>query len=275
MPSPNAGCGRSIRSGIPPLIDGGGTGGATDGTVVIDCFPEAIDRYGYADAIVAVDVLRASTTAVTAAALGRQCLPVVDIDQARWYRSVIDDAVLGGEVRGVVPDDFDLPNSPAAIAARTDIERPLVLLSSDGTRVMRAGMQLTTTYVACLRNVAAQAEELIRKHGRVVLVGAGSRGEFREEDQYGCALLARSLLDAGFQAGNAATTEVVSRWADQPPEAILVSNSVRFLARTGQLADAGFVLDHIDDLDSVFVMDQGGLRAVAAGAGGPALGLIA
>ena len=56
---------------------------------------------------------------------------------------------------------------------------------------------------------------------------------------------------------------------------ILVSNSVRFLARTGQLADAGFVLDHIDDLDSVFVMDQGGLRAVAAGAGGPALGLIA
>ena len=44
-------------------------------TVVIDCFPESMETYRDGYAIVAVDVIRATTTAVTSVALGRKCFP--------------------------------------------------------------------------------------------------------------------------------------------------------------------------------------------------------
>ena len=42
-------------------------------TVVIDCFPESARHYSEAYAIVAIDVIRATTTAITSVNLGRRC----------------------------------------------------------------------------------------------------------------------------------------------------------------------------------------------------------
>ena len=44
-------------------------------SVVIDYLPESARRYRSGWAIVAVDVIRATTTAITAAATGRRCFP--------------------------------------------------------------------------------------------------------------------------------------------------------------------------------------------------------
>ena len=44
-------------------------------SVVIDYLPESVCRYRSEWAIVAVDVIRATTTAITAAATGRRCFP--------------------------------------------------------------------------------------------------------------------------------------------------------------------------------------------------------
>jgi len=48
-------------------------------TVVIDSFPARNDRYFQDYAIVAIDVIRASTTANTAVAAGRKCFPVASV----------------------------------------------------------------------------------------------------------------------------------------------------------------------------------------------------
>ena len=47
----------------------------TQPTVVIDCFPESAKKYRDSHAIVAVDVIRATTTVVTAVSLGWECFP--------------------------------------------------------------------------------------------------------------------------------------------------------------------------------------------------------
>jgi len=70
-------------------------------SVVIDCFQEnpEIHREGYA--IVAIDVIRATTTAVTAVASGRRCFPVPSVEAAKLLKSKLTNPLLAGEVGGI------------------------------------------------------------------------------------------------------------------------------------------------------------------------------
>lgn len=233
------------------------------GQVVVDCLPEAEERYADGWALVAVDVIRATTTAVTAVSRGFRVFPAQDLQDAFALANGLDDALLVGELDGTVPAGFHDNNSPAAVDLRTDVSRPLVLLSTSGTRLLRPSEEREATYAACLRNVSAQAQWIIGRHERVAVVGAGSRGEFREEDQYGCARIALHLLEAGYRPGGLAV-DVVRRWAGLPPASFLSSHSVGFLRRTGQMADLEFVLDHDDDLPAVFPLEGRELRRVPA-----------
>lgn len=220
--------------------------------VAIDCFPENVQRWkseGYA--LVAIDVIRATTTAVTAVATGRRCYPVATVEQARSMASGMDDPLMVGEVGGDMPEGFEIPNSPALVARHNGIHRPMVLLSTSGTRIISAAKG-GTCYVACLRNYTAQIEHLIKFYSKVAIIGAGTRGEFREEDQICCAWIAEGLLKAGYMPANDETAQIVRQWQNRPVEALLVSNSVAYLRRSGQLQDVEFVLAHVDDLESVF-----------------------
>lgn len=233
-------------------------------TVVIDCFPASVARYGDDDAIVAIDVIRATTMAVTSVATGRRCLVAASLDDAIAIHERLGDAVLAGELGGYMPYGFDMNNSPTDLVARHDTERPLVLLSTSGTELMLAASRAThNAYVACLRNLTAVARYLIGRHRRVVLIGAGSRGEFREEDQMGCAWIAETLLSAGFRA-DGATTAVIQRWRGVSATAIEGGNSVAYLRRTDQLRDYEFAIGHVDDLDLVCVIRGNEIHPVLA-----------
>jgi 2-phosphosulfolactate phosphatase len=225
----------------------------TQRTVVIDCFPENVERWrneGYA--VVAVDVIRATTTAVTAVAMGRKCYPVATLEQALSFASGIDNPLMVGEIGGDMPEGFEIPNSPADVAEHNDLHRPMVLLSTSGTKIISAAKGSVACYVACLRNYTAQVGHLIKHHLKVAVIGAGTRGEFREEDQLCCAWIAEGLVRAGYTPGNDETEKIIRRWQNAPVEALLVSNSVAYLKRSGQTHDLDFVLEHIDDVPAVF-----------------------
>ena len=117
-------------------------------TVLIDSFPSGEGTYFEECAVVAVDVIRASTTAVTAVAAGRKCFPVTSVEAALQMRREFPDCLLVGEVGGLQPEGFDLNNSPAQIALRSDHQRPIVLLSSSGTKLMvESGANAVAAYV--------------------------------------------------------------------------------------------------------------------------------
>src|SRR5712692_11056223 len=178
-------------------------------TVVIDCFPESLVAYRKGYAIVAVDVIRATTTVVTAVALGRRCFPVPSLDAAVPLAAKLTNPLLVGELGGSMPYGFDLNNSPADLEARTDIHRPMLFLSTSGTRLICGAAEGQAMYVACLRNHSAQIAYLATHHPAVAVIGAGSRGEFREEDQLCCAWIAEGLLKAGYEPENAQTAEMI------------------------------------------------------------------
>ena len=232
-------------------------------TVVIDCFPESVERYQDGYAIVAVDVIRATTTAITGVAAGRKCYPVPSLETVISVASKLNRPLLVGEVGGDMPENFDLPNSPARLNGRTDVDRPMVLLSTTGTRVIWAARKNASCYIACLRNYGAVVQHLLRNHAKVAVIGAGSRDEFREEDQLCCAWIARDLLAQGFAAGNERTAEIVNRWQEAPLNSFLVSNSVAYLRRSGQMEDLDFVLSHVDDFP--FAVELKGEQLVVCG----------
>jgi 2-phosphosulfolactate phosphatase len=225
--------------------------------VVVDFLPEAGTRYGAGWTVVAIDVIRATTTAVTAAALGRRCIPVPTLEASVAAASVLDDPLLAGELGGNTPFGFHVTNSPVAVAARDDVHRPMILLSSSGTQLIHNAAGADALYLACLRNYGALVAHLAALHDRVAVIGAGTRGEFREEDQRCCALVAEGLVRAGFAPADDFTRQHLDRWRGRPVGDFMESRSVAYLERSNQLHDLDFVLTHINDLGAVFAVEDG------------------
>lgn len=234
-----------------------------NGSVVIDSYHGGSLPYGGDHTVVAIDVIRATTTCATAVTLGRRCFPVASVAELEAVAARLGNALVAGEIGGDQLDEFELQNSPVALLGRHDTERPLVLLSTSGTRLLRASAA-ETTHVACLRNRSATVRALLRRRPeQVALVGAGSRGEFREEDQICAAWIAAELLDAGYGPADAATEKLVEGWRGASLDSINAGNSAAYLRSTGQLDDLEFVLAHDDDLDDVLVMWAGEVARVS------------
>jgi 2-phosphosulfolactate phosphatase len=229
-------------------------------SVVIDCFPNSVHRYGAGWAVIAVDVIRATTTAVTAVESGRWCFPVPSLEVAVPLAARLDDPLLVGELGGSMPYGFHLNNSPVAVAARRDVERPMILLSTTGTRLM-CEIGAEAIYAACLRNYSAHARQLAGRHSRIAVIGAGTRGEFREEDQLCCAWIAEGFVSAGYEPTKT-TADIIARWSGVSVDAFLGSQSIEYLRRTDQLDDLEFILDHVDDVDATVALRNGRLVPV-------------
>lgn len=241
-------------------------------TVTIDCFSESAKRYRDDYVIVVIDVIRATTTATTAVSLGRRVYPVKSTDNAYVIAETLENPLLIGEMGGNVPYGFDLTNSPVQVAALstipsgpfTDISRPLISLSSSGTQLLIHAIGSEAVYIACFRNFSAVAEFVSERHEKVAVLGAGTRGRFRREDQICCAWVAEKLLEAGYRAENSETEDIVALWSGVNPEIVRDGQSADYLRRSGQVHDLEFVIHHIDDLDIVPQLIDGEL-VVASG----------
>lgn len=226
-------------------------------TVVIDCFPESATHYLDGYAIVAVDVVRATTTAITAVASGRRCFPVPTLEAAFALAKRLRAPLLAGEQRGTMPPGFHINNSPSEIIARWDVERPLIQLSSSGTKLCNEAAKCSAAFLACLRNYNSVAAHVARTFPKVAVIGAGSRGQFREEDQMCCAWVAECLVALGYAPTDDNTRSIIRRWSGQLVDAWLSGRSAAYLRESGQVADIDFILSHIGDLSEAFILSHG------------------
>ena len=219
--------------------------------VVIDCFQEGTFRYRTEYAIVVVDVMRATTTATTAVGMGRRVLPARTSDEAFVIASTLEDPLLVGELGGNMPYGFHLTNSPVQIAARDDVHRPMVLVSSSGTSLIMSSAGSRGVSIACFRNFSAVAQYLRDRFERIAIVGAGTRGQFRKEDQMCCAWVAELLTRDGYRPETPQTREYIYRWSGVSVEEARVGESADYLRNSGQADDLEFILAHVDDLKVV------------------------
>ncbi|MFM9195860.1 MAG: 2-phosphosulfolactate phosphatase, partial [Planctomycetia bacterium] len=146
---------------------------------------------------VVIDVLRASTTIISALAHGAVAVqPVPTVDQARALSAACPGraggsessrALLGGERGGLRIDGFDLGNSPLEYSSDRVAGRRIVITTTNGTAALDAALPATEVLIGAILNrtaVAARARSLAAMHGApaIQLVCAGTGGEMTEED---------------------------------------------------------------------------------------------
>jgi 2-phosphosulfolactate phosphatase len=219
-------------------------------SVAIDCLSENVHPFSEGCAVVVIDVIRSITVAATAVESGRRCFFAPSVEAAFLLAKHLDSPLLVGEMGGSMPYGFDMNNSPVEIENRKDISRPAIMVSSSGIPLLYSLRDCNSVYVACLRNYGATVKHLAGLYSRVVVLGAPTRGEFREEDQLCCAWIAEGLIKAGFVPEDNKTAVIVNLWKDKPVIACGEGKSAEYLRRSGQIKDLDFILNHVNDLNS-------------------------
>jgi 2-phosphosulfolactate phosphatase len=211
--------------------------------------PDALDPGALpASTALVVDVLRASTTMITA--LGNGCAgiaPVADAGEAlRSARAMGAGALAAGERRGRMVEGFDLGNSPLEVTRERVADKVLVFTTSNGTRALLAVRSAAAVGVAAFVNVSAAVGWALAAGRDVTVVCAGERGKVSLEDKVCAGLLVDGLLrdEPGAQLTETArgAREVGRGYGKAIGRLALDSSWARHLALSGRGSDVAACL---------------------------------
>jgi 2-phosphosulfolactate phosphatase len=150
---------------------------------------------------VVVDVLRASSSIVTLLERGAtHVVAAKDTTEARSLHERLMDHLLCGEEHGLPPAGFDYGNSPSEFSRLDLAGKPVILATSNGTRILAALTDAPALLVGCLLNRTAVAEAAVamaRDRGldvTVVCSAAYGGSVFVLEDVLGAAAIVDAAL---------------------------------------------------------------------------------
>lgn len=148
--------------------------------------PELVPNGSIPDCAIAIDVLRATTTMVTALGTGAEAVQVFSsLDELmqvseRWPS---DKRLRAGERGGAKVEGYDFGNSPLDCTPDLMTGRRLFMSTTNGTRCLERIQNATTVLAAALINRAAVVKFLLGKQpDEVWMVGSGWEGSFALED---------------------------------------------------------------------------------------------
>jgi 2-phosphosulfolactate phosphatase len=154
------------------------------------------------DIIIVVDVLRASSTIITAIANGAlSVIPVLTVKQAIALARATPDSILGGERNGLRIRGFGLGNSPLEYTKRAVQSKNVVFTTTNCTKVLERCKQLasaTEVFIGAFLNATAIASSVKRLSTQddkgVSIVQAGSAGKSALDDLV-CAELIKNIIE--------------------------------------------------------------------------------
>lgn len=147
--------------------------------------------------VVAIDVIRAFTTAAYAFAAGaREILPVSGVEEAFALRAALPGALLMGEQRGLQLPGFDFGNSPSQLAGQNLHGLQLVQRTSAGTQGLVRSVQaswLTAAAFCTARATAVWIKQI--QPEKVTFVITGSRPDGYGDEDAACADYIQAVLE--------------------------------------------------------------------------------
>jgi 2-phosphosulfolactate phosphatase len=212
--------------------------------------PSGLDREAIPrSTVLVVDVLRASTTMITA--LDNGCTAIVPVaepgDALAQARGA--GALVAGERRGQPIAGFDLGNSPLEVTPARVGGRTLVFTTSNGTAALLTVRRAPAVAIAAFVNLGAASSWALAGGRDVIVLCAGERGGISLEDQVCAGLLVDRMLrdepQAETTAAARAALEVGRGYGKGVARLAQESAWARHLARAGRGEDvaACLVLD--------------------------------
>ncbi len=142
---------------------------------------------------IVIDVLRATTTIVTALEHGAERMIICgEVAAARKLASALPDGrvLLGGERGGARIDGFDLDNSPTSYERAVVGGRTIAFTTSHGTRAMTQVRCASAMFIGSFRNAQAIVDRVVDCPYPLHLVCSGTDGLPCMEDSLCAAVLA-------------------------------------------------------------------------------------
>ncbi|MCY6355276.1 2-phosphosulfolactate phosphatase family protein [Clostridium sp. ZS2-4] len=134
--------------------------------------------------VIIVDMLRATSVIVTALKNGcREVIPVVDIEEAKAIvKDNRENYVLGGERNAIKIEGFDFSNSPLEYKEDIAKDKILVMTTTNGTKAINKAVSARSMLIGALINAEAVAKRAVELNNDVVVINAGTYGEFSIDD---------------------------------------------------------------------------------------------
>lgn len=146
---------------------------------------------------VVIDILRATSTIVTALANGcHSILPVASPETALSLAEISDqnNLLLGGERKGLPPQGFHLGNSPREYTKTVVRNKKIIFTTTNGTKAIKKASTAREIILASILNMQAAATRVQEKAHHLVIICAGTRGKFALEDTIAAGLLISTIL---------------------------------------------------------------------------------
>ncbi len=147
------------------------------------------------DTAVVLDILRATSTIVTALGNGcRYVIPTAEVEEARALAADNPELLLGGERSALKLPGFHFGNSPLEYTPEAVSGRGLVLTTTNGTGAIKAAAEKAPqVLIGSLLNARATARQLLTKEN-ILLVCAGTNGQFSLDDVLAAGFIIKELL---------------------------------------------------------------------------------
>lgn len=214
----------------------------------------------YDKTAIVIDTLRATTVMTTALANGARSIRcVAETEDALRLKAREPDLLLGGERHALKIPGFDLSNSPLEYTRETVAGKDLVMTTSNGTRTLLKAAGASQVLIGCLRNADAVMTRALAGGRDIVLVNAGTMGQFSLDDF----ITAGAMVEAcggGTQLSDAAlAARLMFRTHPDIHSALKDSLHYNRLKELGLDGDLTFALT-LNQLDAVPVFRDGLVR---------------
>lgn len=227
--------------------------------IVIDFDPSSAKKYVLQKySIVVVDVLRATSTIIVALSQGaREAIPCVEIEDAEGLRETIH-AILVGERKGEIIPGFDFTNSPHDLSKVKLTNQVIAITTSTGTKLINESQRSPNVLIGSTLNAQAIARKMFELSGNWAVLGAGTRGEFRPEDQVGCALIAKYYSKLVKCTINVYTKNIIKTFTKNVETHIRMSPSAQKLTEIEKGEDVDFVVNKLNTYSIVPSLQKNG-----------------
>jgi 2-phosphosulfolactate phosphatase len=168
----------------------------------IDCFltPHDVDDLALRDrTVVVIDVLRATTSIVTALSNGaKEVIPATSVESATKISASLggDVALLAGERNGRMIPGFDLGNSPSEFSEGKVRGRSIIFTSTNGSQALVKARYAHELVTCAFINLSAVAEFLAERPRDIVVLCSGRQGGLSLEDTVCAGMLIARTVDA-------------------------------------------------------------------------------
>ena len=216
--------------------------------------------------VVIIDVLRASSTMVTALGNGaREVLPATDYGTAGLLASKmsIDARVLGGERDGKPIDGYDLGNSPLEYTRAVVARKSVILITTNGTPALMGSRTARMLVVGCFLNAGKVAECIENNNLDTYLVCCGWKGRASFEDTLCAGLIVDRIFSSKLPRNVPDSVRMAHKlydtYRDDLVRALSRSTHAERLRGLGYEADVAYCLQ-IDSIDALPIFDGGRLK---------------